>query len=273
MRVKVSLVVSLALIFAAWSAAPALAVIEALLKLGNVINDSDAIYMTRVEKVDAEKGQLVLTASTALQGKPAGEKLMVSLKAGKADDVGPLLKRIAVEVPLLLFETDLGGGKRQILAFTNGTWFQLSKSGEGPWGFVGSEPYLRRTFKGTTAELKAVVEGVVSGKLKAPAPNGKEPPGLGPEIATAPVASTGRLPAYYAEVVDEAERQKVYDIQAAFESKIDRIEAELEAMKAERDEKIMKVLSPEKLRRIEALRAAAAAKRAEKNEKKAEAKP
>lgn len=164
------------------AAAPAYAVIEALLKLDNVVRDSDVIYMAAVAKIDAEKGQLVLVASTPLREKPASEKLMVSLKTGKADDVGPLLKRIAVEVPLLLFETDLGDGKRQILAFTNGTWFQLSKTGEGPWGFVGCEPYLRRTYKGTTAELKAVVEGVIAGKMKAPAPNAKEPPGLGPEL-------------------------------------------------------------------------------------------
>jgi hypothetical protein len=166
------------------AAAPAFAVIEALLKLDNVVRDSDIIYMAAVAKVDAEKGQLVLTSGTALQSKPAGEKVLVSLKTGKADDVGPLLKRIAVETPLVLFETDLGSGKRQILAFTNGTWFQLSKTGEGPWGFVGCEPYLRRTFKGTTAELKAVVEGVLAGKTKAPAPNPKEPPGLGPEVKT-----------------------------------------------------------------------------------------
>lgn len=94
--------------------------------------------------------------------------------------------------------------------------------------------------------------------------------------ATKKAPAKGRLPPYYGEVVDDAERAKIYEIQAGYEARIDKLEAELEALKAERDEKVAKVLSPAKLKKVEELRAAAAAKREEKgkqDDKKVELKP
>jgi len=164
-------------------ASPASAVIEKTLRVGDIINDySEAIYMTRVEKVDAEKGQVVFSVQEEVKGKPVVTRLNVNLKTGKETDIPLLLKRIAPELPVVMFQVTLEKGV-QVLAYSNGTWFQLSRVGNEPWAFVGCEPYLRRTYKGTTAELRALVEGVRSGKQKAPLPNAKEPPGLGPEIS------------------------------------------------------------------------------------------
>ena len=50
--------------------------------------------------------------------------------------------------------------------------------------FTHVEPYLRRTFKGTTAEMKQVVVDALSGKAEPPDPNLKEKPGIGPEVET-----------------------------------------------------------------------------------------
>ena len=49
------------------------------------------------------------------------------------------------------------------------------------FAFTNGEPYLRRTFKGTTEEMKTVVSEVLAGKGKAPKTDPKEPPGFGPE--------------------------------------------------------------------------------------------
>jgi hypothetical protein len=90
-------------------------------------------------------------------------------------------------------------------------------------------------------------------------------PSLAQEAKKAP--AKGRLPAYFGDVVDDAERQKIYDIQASYEPKIDKLEKELEALKDERDEKILKVLPAAKQKQVEAAKAAAAAKRDEKDKK------
>src|SRR5439155_1066803 len=79
-------------------------------------------------------------------------------------------------------------GKRlTVFGYTNGTWFQMV--GQQPDGadplvlaFTHCEPYLRRTFKGTTAQMRQVVLDGLSGKQKPPEPVADEPPGLGPEV-------------------------------------------------------------------------------------------
>ena len=48
--------------------------------------------------------------------------------------------------------------------------------------FTHLEPYLRRTYKGTTAEMKQVVVDALAGKAEPPDPNQKEKPGIGPEV-------------------------------------------------------------------------------------------
>lgn len=50
-----------------------------------------------------------------------------------------------------------------------------------PIAFHHFEPYLRRTFKGTTAEMRQVIIDGLSGK-KAPPYDPKEKGGFGPEL-------------------------------------------------------------------------------------------
>jgi len=72
----------------------------------------------------------------------------------------------------------------------------------------------------------------------------------------------GRLPAYYGTVVDDKQRQAIYDIQEEYAPKIAELKAQLEALMKERDEKVEAVLTPEQLQKIEEAKAAAKAKRA-----------
>jgi hypothetical protein len=81
----------------------------------------------------------------------------------------------------------------------------------------------------------------------------------------------GRLPAHYAKIVDDAQRQRIYQIQATYGVRIDALQAELDALVAKRDADIRGVLSPEQLRQLDALVGAAQAARAAKSAKKAQA--
>jgi hypothetical protein len=82
-------------------------------------------------------------------------------------------------------------------------------------------------------------------------------------------AAKGRLPTYYAQIVTEDQRQRIYQIQASYDPKIDALAAELDALVAKRDGEIRDVLSPAQQRRLDARIAEAQAKRAAKAEKKA----
>lgn len=169
---------------------PAAAVIKVLLPLGQVMNESSAIVVTRVERVDAEKLGLVLVAEKSLKGAAALDRIPISLKGDAESDkekqTPELLKRLAPEMPVILFIHKQAEGY-MMLAFTNGTWFQVLSHGEGKdlrWAYTHCEIYLRRTYKGTTAELEQTVSDVLAKKKRAPAPKPNEPAGLGPEVKT-----------------------------------------------------------------------------------------
>ena len=75
------------------------------------------------------------------------------------------------------------------LVYSNGTWFQMtapSDEDKPVWSFTHCEPYLRRTFKGTTEEMRQTVADSLAGKKAAPESDAKEKPGLGPEIEEKP---------------------------------------------------------------------------------------
>ncbi|HWG43059.1 MAG TPA: PQQ-binding-like beta-propeller repeat protein, partial [Gemmataceae bacterium] len=76
-------------------------------------------------------------------------------------------------------------------AYTNGTWFQMvgvEADGMVRWSFTHGEPYLRKTFKGSTADLKQIVVDSLADKKKPPEPDTKEKPGFGPEVESPPSA-------------------------------------------------------------------------------------
>jgi outer membrane protein assembly factor BamB len=172
---------------------PARALIEALMPLEDVIQkQSTFIFTAKVDRLDPEKPATVLTIDETLKGKLPFTKLPVNLTgdayAKKHDHTPQLLKRLAPKLPLVVFVSH--ESKQYIaLAYSNGTWFQLTaaEEGENPvWSFTHCEPYLHRTFKGTTAEMHQAVADSLAGKKAAPKPDPKEKPGLGPEVEQKP---------------------------------------------------------------------------------------
>lgn len=168
---------------------PAWAVITRLTPLQHYLENSEFIFTAKVDALDPEKPSVVLTVDEDLKGKASFRRLPINLKgdaeAAKLKHTPQLLKRLAPKLPLVVFISQRG--KDHItFAYTNGTWFQVIGRDDGTgqlrWAFTHCEPYLRRTFKGTTAEMhQAVVDGL-SGKKQPPGTNDKEPPGLGPEV-------------------------------------------------------------------------------------------
>jgi hypothetical protein len=173
---------------------PALeAVITALTPLSDIVVRSPYIVSAKVEKVDADKLTAVFTVEEDLKGKFPVRRLPTDLtgdsEAKKDKHTEKLLKRIAPNVPLVFFVVE-SGNDYVVFGYTNGTWFQMSaQKGADPakavFAFNHCEPYLTRTFRGTTEEMKKLVVDAIAKKGKLPAPNTKEPPGFGPELPPA----------------------------------------------------------------------------------------
>jgi hypothetical protein len=74
----------------------------------------------------------------------------------------------------------------------------------------------------------------------------------------------GRLPAYYGQIVNAAQRQRIYQIQANYDPQIDALLAQIETLTEKRDAEIRAVLSPEQQQRLDTLIQGAKANRAAK---------
>lgn len=71
----------------------------------------------------------------------------------------------------------------------------------------------------------------------------------------------GRLPAYYNQVVDGQQREKIYAIQQQYEPKISALKAELQALQDKLDAEVEGVLTAEQREKVKSLTDAAKQKR------------
>ena len=184
---QVSFVLGAAVIVVAFSPA-AWALIERLMPLSTIIADADFIFVAKVEKIAPDKPGMILTVAEDLKEKASFRRLAVNL-TGDADAVKEkqlekLLERIAPDLPIVVF-VNQPNKNYMLLAYTNGTWFQIVGQADGNdirWSYTHFEPFLRRSFSGTTAEMRQIVADAVVGKQKPPAIRPKEPPGIGPVV-------------------------------------------------------------------------------------------
>jgi outer membrane protein assembly factor BamB len=167
---------------------PARALITRPTPLAEVLESSSAIVTAKVDSLDRDRPAMMLLVETVLKGKQDQKKLPVLLKgdsrAVKRKEPAQLLKRLAPKLPIVLFLRERADD-RIAFAFSNGTWFSLTGAkvdGEVRWSLAHLEPYLRRTFAGTTADMEKTVRDALAGKRKPPPENLKEKPGLGPEV-------------------------------------------------------------------------------------------
>jgi hypothetical protein len=84
----------------------------------------------------------------------------------------------------------------------------------------------------------------------------------------------GKLPPYYADVVSETQRDKIYAIQAKYADQIKELNEQLAAVEKKQNDEIVAVLTAEQKAKIDAAREEAAAKKKKKSDdkKKAETK-
>jgi len=127
----------------------------------------------------------------------------------------------------------------------------------------------------TAVLLSAVVSWNLA--IAQPKPTAKAKPAAaeGEDAGPGPNKGKGRLPAYYKDIVDAKQKDKIYSIQAEFNAKIDALEDQLKKLTDERDAAVENVLSPEQKEKLKKAREEAAAKKRKKttDEKTADENP
>lgn len=73
----------------------------------------------------------------------------------------------------------------------------------------------------------------------------------------------GRLPAYYGEVIDNQQREKIYDIQSRILAQISQLQQQIAQLEQQRDAEVVAVLTAEQAAKVKELTEAAKTKRSE----------
>jgi outer membrane protein assembly factor BamB len=167
---------------------PAYGFIERKVLLKDLLKDCEHVFLARVESVDPARPGMILKVETDYKGKVPVRRLAINLTGDKENHTPLLLKRVAPELPIVCFNV-FEKNQHMLLAYTNGTWFQVLGTPDGDrvrWAFTHCEIYLRRTYKGPTAELQQIVVDALAGKKEPPGYDAKAKPDVGPEIEAAP---------------------------------------------------------------------------------------
>jgi len=165
--------------------ASAQAVIIRLTALAELVSESSFIVEAQIVSVDEKRPAMVLQVTRPLKGKTELKKLPVLIGEGdagakKRNEVPQLLQRIAEKLPVVVFVSQRDK-EYTAFVFSEGTWYSLegqTVDGEVRWRFAHLEPYLRRTFAGSTTELLQLLQA----NKGYPKPDAKGKPGLGPPL-------------------------------------------------------------------------------------------
>lgn len=110
------------------------------------------------------------------------------------------------------------------------------------WGQKQAEPKAKAEPKTKAAEPKAKAKAAAADDAPKSAKTEKE------------AAPRRRLPQYYSKVgIEERQREAIYKIQADYEGKLDKLEAELKALRDKRDDEILGVLTRAQQKKLEEL--------------------
>jgi outer membrane protein assembly factor BamB len=165
------------------------AVIQKLLPLKDVLESEKLIFVATVDSVAPDKPGVVFKLEEKLKGDPPFDRIPLNLAssdpvAKKDDHAKVMLDRLEPGRKLIVFASKKGKNFNA-MCFLEGTWFSMQGTLDDDgktvrWAFQSCEPYLRRTYAGTTAELKKIIQDGLAKKADPPGVNEKEKPGFGP---------------------------------------------------------------------------------------------
>ncbi len=177
----------LAVLLFGWSASSLLAVIATPMPLKSIYADATHIAAAKVESVDPARPSMKLVLTEDLNGAAPEREILVNLTGnpnGKPLPSSPrdVTDRVKADMQAVVFFVD-SPSNPFALVYVEGSWYRIAKNSDGgkAWPYLYGEIYLRRTFKGTTAELKQALLDIKAGK-PSPAYDTSEKPGLGPAL-------------------------------------------------------------------------------------------
>ncbi len=169
-------------------ALPALGYIEALTAMSGVVKESDVIARGTVDAVSLEKKVLILRVGKTAKGKTVYERIRIDMGAGDAWHPDAALRHAVVGTPVSIFYRKADNSEQaQVALLYLNRFFMTAQGGDPVWRFSKIELGMNRVWHGTPEELSALMEKVVAGRVKAPAPNAQLKPWTREKIEALPL--------------------------------------------------------------------------------------
>lgn len=141
-------------------AQPGLAYVEIAYTLGRVVQESTAITVLKVEKVDKERNLILFRKVQDLKGVMAGETAKHNIgRAGFHEREWKAIMDWAEPGKTAVFFNNGGASETCIGNY----WYQAYNGGEW-WNMSHGEPYMLRSYAGAPEKLAAVVQSMVAGQ-------------------------------------------------------------------------------------------------------------
>jgi hypothetical protein len=158
-------------------ALPAGAYVEAVYPLQQVIAESEVIAEGVVEKHDPGKKIAFIKIQKSLKGKCHYDVIRINYGGGQFYHPAVLPKHLVPGAPAIIFYN----AGRQSQTYLNRFFFQIYGDAGAPpekawWNMTHIEIRMNRTFNGTVPQLSELLQKILSGRAKAPAPDPRIPP-------------------------------------------------------------------------------------------------
>jgi len=190
----------------------AMAFIQALYSLDQVLGESSNVAVGKLEVVDRQRRVLVATLDRSLKGPQEFKQVKMMLGLAAEGHAQYLLNHAQVGAPCLFFYKHDGNNFYSI-SHIGGHWQQFYATDEPDhenvwWRMSHIEVRMNRAFNGSTSDLVRLTEDVVAKRVKAPAANPDVPDldvtKAGPAVPAQPEDPRDGLEAVAGWYVDES---------------------------------------------------------------------
>ena len=133
-----------------------------------VLDACTNIVFGKVKSVDVRRLRGVIAVEEDVKGKSNMTEIKVNFATGqylRESTPQKMVRLLKVGMPIIVFYQQSGG--IDSLGYVNDTWFQTRAYGRyssGWWAFTHIDPFMSRTFNGSTTEFQGIVRAILAGE-------------------------------------------------------------------------------------------------------------
>lgn len=144
--------------------------IEREYTIHEVLEACTNIAFGKIKSVEAKRLRSVVAVEEDAKGESKVDEIKMNFATGqyrRGSSPPKMVKMLKVGMPIIVFYQKNQWGV-QSLSYIDGMWFQTYGPGDGSpdgwWGFTHTDPYMLRTFDGSTLEFQRIIKAILAGE-------------------------------------------------------------------------------------------------------------